>query len=275
VAIALAQQGMRRRESLGSPTVNGSDSVSGNLGQFAWHSAARSHVGTVRKVNEDSCLERPEIGLWVVADGMGGHHAGDLASQTVVASLRSLAAPTSRESLLFDLQQNLQTVNDHLQRLAAESPERGIIGTTVAILVGYHRQAICVWVGDSRIYLCRGRQLRQLTRDHSQVEELIKLGLLDRDEAESHPASNVITRAVGAAGELKIDMVSGELHEQDIYLLCSDGLNKVVPDVEIGEILQTQGCDEAAGSLIDRALDYGARDNVTAVVVHKDVREYG
>ena len=152
--------------------------------------------------------------------------------------------------------------------MAAEAPERGIIGTTVAIFVGYEDQAICLWVGDSRIYLCRGRQLRQLTRDHSQVEELVKLGLLDRDEAESHPASNVITRAIGASDELKIDMVSGEIHEQDTYLLCSDGLNKVVPETEIGEILQSRGCDEAAGTLIDRALNYGARDNVTAVVVH-------
>lgn len=262
------QQGLRRRESFGSLSVNGSDSVSGSVGQFVWHSAARSHIGTVRKVNEDSCLERPEIGLWVVADGMGGHHAGDLASQTVVASLRDLATPTSRETLLFDLQQNLLAVNEHLQRVAAGNPERGIIGTTVAILISYQHQAICVWVGDSRIYLCRGRQLRQLTRDHSQVEELVKLGLLDREEAESHPASNVITRAIGASDELKIDMVSGELHEQDIYLLCSDGLNKVVPEPEISEILQTQGCNEAVASLIDRALHYGARDNVTAVVVH-------
>ncbi len=268
MAIALTQPCMRRRDSPGSPSVNGSDSVPGNLGQLAWHSAACTHVGTVRKVNEDSWLERPEIGLWVVADGMGGHRAGDLASQTVVASLRDLAPPTSREALLLDLQQNLRAVNEHLQGVAAENPERGIIGTTVAILVGFRNQAICVWVGDSRIYLCRDRQLRQLTRDHSQVEELVKLGLLDRAEAESHPASNVITRAIGAAEELKIDMVSGELHEQDVYLLCSDGLSKVVPEAEIGEILQTRGCDEAAGSLIDRALNYGARDNVTAVVVH-------
>jgi len=268
VAIALTRQSMRQRESFGSASVNGSDSASGNASQFAWHSAAGSHVGTVRKVNEDSCLERPGIGLWVVADGMGGHHAGDLASQTVVASLRNLDPPTSRESLLLDLQRHLQAVNEHLQHVASQNPERGIIGTTVAILVGFQHQAICVWVGDSRIYLCRNRQLRQLTRDHSQVEELIKLGLLDRAEAESHPASNVITRAVGAAEELKIDTVSGELHEQDIYLLCSDGLNKVVPEAEIGEILQTQGCDQAVGSLIDRALEYGARDNVTAIVVH-------
>jgi serine/threonine protein phosphatase PrpC len=227
----------------------------------------------VRKVNEDSYLERPDVGLWVVADGMGGHHAGDVASGTVVESLRNVANPVNRESLLVDLQQRLKSSNERLQRLAAENPDRGVIGTTVAVLVGYQRQAICLWVGDSRIYLCRNGQFRQLTRDHSQVEELIKLGLLDREEAEAHPASNIITRAVGAMDELKIDMVSGELHHGDIYLICSDGLNKEVPDAEIGQILQSGGCDESARALIDRALDYGARDNVTAVVVHVEEQD--
>ena len=178
-----------------------------------------------------------------------------------------MADPVNRESLLLDLQQRLKSSHERLQRLAAESPDRGVIGTTVAVLVGYRHQAICLWVGDSRIYLCRDRQFRQLTRDHSQVEELVKLGLLDRKEAESHPASNVITRAVGAVDDLKIDMISGELHDRDIYLICSDGLNKEVPDAEIGRILQSGSCEESARALIDRALDYGARDNVTAVVV--------
>jgi serine/threonine protein phosphatase PrpC len=224
-------------------------------------------VGTVRKVNEDACLERPEIGLWVVADGMGGHHAGDVASETVVEALRGVPDPADRESLLCDLQQRLKSSHERLRALAAEHPDRGVIGTTVAVLVGYRHQAICLWVGDSRIYLCRDRQFRQLTRDHSQVEELIKLGLLDRTEAESHPASNVITRAVGATEDLKIDMISGELHDGDIYLICSDGLNKEVSDAEIGEILQSGSCEESVRALIDRALDYGARDNVTAIVV--------
>lgn len=244
-----------------------SDPIPGPADHFRWRSASCSHVGTVRKVNEDACLERPDIGLWVVADGMGGHRAGDVASETVVESLRGAVNPVSRESLLLDLQQRLKSSHERLQRLAAESPDRGVIGTTVAVLVGYQRQAICLWVGDSRIYLCRDRQFRQLTRDHSQVEELVKLGLLDREEAESHPASNVITRAVGATDDLKIDMISGDLHDGDIYLICSDGLNKEVPDAEIGQILQSGSCEDSARALIDRALDYGARDNVTAIVV--------
>ena len=101
----------------------------------------------------------------------------------------------------------------------------------------------------------------------------LKLGLLDREEAESHPASNVITRAIGAMDDLKIDMISGELHDRDIYLICSDGLNKEVPDAEIGQILQSGSCEDSARALIDRALGHGARDNVTAIVVQVEEQD--
>lgn len=239
----------------------------GEHGSFTWNSASVSHVGTVRKINEDAYLDNPELGLWVVADGMGGHEAGDVASRMVVDSFRNLTFPTSRQQFLDDLLVRLQTVNSDLQDYAEENARSGVVGSTVVILVGFEDQCTCLWAGDSRIYLLREGLLRQVTRDHSQVEELISLGLLDRKEAESHPAGNVITRAVGAADSLAVDVVSHGLHDGDIYLLCSDGLNKVVPDREICEILRHGGGQSTAQSLIDRALYHGARDNVTAVVV--------
>lgn len=244
----------------------------GDQASFSWQSASVSHVGSVRKVNEDAFLDSPEIGLWVVADGMGGHEAGDVASRMLVDAFRNLPPPTARQDFLDNLLLRLQTVNGALVDYAESHAKNGVVGSTVAILVGFGDQCTCLWAGDSRVYLLREGRLRQVTRDHSQVEELISLGLLDREEAESHPAGNVITRAVGAADSLAVDMVSHEFRDGDIYLICSDGLNKVVSDHEIGEVLRQGTCTTAAQTLIDRALYHGAKDNVTAVVVQVEAR---
>ncbi|MFQ5773090.1 MAG: PP2C family protein-serine/threonine phosphatase [Kiloniellaceae bacterium] len=239
---------------------------------FHWHSASGTHVGTVRKVNEDAYVDLPgigpEVGLWAVADGMGGHEAGDFASRMIVEALRSVPPPTGRDALLDEVDVRLQSVNRRLRDYAATHARGGVVGSTVAVLIGYRSEGICLWAGDSRVYLLRGGLFRQLTQDHSQVEELIKLGLLNRSEAASHPAGNVITRAVGAMDDLIVDAIGHELADGDIYLLCSDGLNKVLPDEEIALILERQDCRQAVQSLLQRALDKGARDNVTAIVVH-------
>ncbi len=247
--------------------VNRSDLGDAAASALTWRSVASSHVGTVRKVNEDAFLDRPDIGIWAVADGMGGHQAGDVASRTIVEALGRMRPGRTREELLLQVREQLYGANETLLRLAAERRDGAVIGSTVAILAGFKGQAICLWVGDSRIYLCRGGQLRQLTRDHSQVEELIKLGLLDRDEAETHPQSNIVTRAVGAQPDLQIDMIAGELHDGDVYLICSDGLNKILDHDEISSILQTSDGRNVAERLIERAVEGGARDNVTSVVV--------
>lgn len=240
--------------------------------QLTWHSAAATHVGTVRKVNEDAYLDRPEIGLWLVADGMGGHHAGDVASNMIVQSFDDIRAPDSRDEFLEAILDRLQTVNSDLQRYAADN-DASVVGSTVALLFSYGSRASCLWAGDSRIYLLRDGHLRQLTRDHSKVEELISLGLVDREDADTHPVGNVITRAVGAADSLAVDIVSHEMCAGDRYMLCSDGLNKTLSDKEIAEILQQRDCAEAPKVLLYRALDNNARDNITAVVVHVDVED--
>ncbi len=236
--------------------------------RFDLQSASATHVGTVRSVNEDACIELPEVGLWAVADGMGGHKGGDVASRLVVEALGGLAPPVVLTTFLEDVQQRLEGANRHLRDYAAVHAPGDVVGSTVAALVAFGNQGVCVWVGDSRIYLLRGRRLVLLTRDHSQVEEMVSLGLIDRAEAEHHPAGNVITRAVGAADDLLIDMVAHELDDGDIYLICSDGLSNVVSDEEMQTMLAGHSCADACQMLIHRALDNGARDNVTAVVVH-------
>ncbi len=135
------------------------------------------------------------------------------------------------------------------------------------MLIAFEQEAVCVWAGDSRIYRLRDGEIRQLTRDHSQVEELIAMGVLARERAAGHRMANVITRAVGADDELMLDVEPHGLEEGDVYLLCSDGLNKTVSDEEIGEVLASGGCDETVRALVHLSLVRGARDNVTAVVV--------
>ncbi len=237
-----------------------------------WYSAARTHVGRVRKLNEDACLELRDLGLWVIADGMGGHAAGDVASQLVVDTLRKVNSPNSLGDFLDDVRNALQVVN---QSLAEEAVRRQtqIIGSTVAALLVYENHCVSLWAGDSRIYLYRDNQLRQLTHDHSQVEELIARGLLDRKDATNHPLSNAITRAVGVAENLELDAEMLEVQQGDIFLLCSDGLYNEVGVKDIEDVLASKDCNEAAERLLQAALDHGARDNVTVIVAQAVVND--
>ncbi|MCB1778179.1 MAG: serine/threonine-protein phosphatase, partial [Candidatus Competibacteraceae bacterium] len=143
------------------------------------------------------------------------------------------------------------------------------IGSTVVVLLAHEDQCACLWVGDSRIYRLRDGQLEQLTRDHSHVQELVDQGLLSPDEAHRHPLANVITRAVGSSDDLQIDEMTYELQAGDIFLLCSDGLNKAVSDEEIAHLLahSNDNCQEAVKAFIHLALMRDASDNVTTVVV--------
>lgn len=233
-----------------------------------WQSAARTHVGNVRKLNEDALLDRPEFGLWAVADGMGGHHAGDVASQRIVEALEQLHPGTETAALESSVCSALTQVNGELRALAAAKGDNAIIGSTVAVMLGQDNRAICLWAGDSRIYRLRNGALGQLTRDHSQVEDMIERGVISRAEADDHPAANVITRAIGADDWIEIDRAETSVEPGDIYLLCSDGLNKTVPEREIAQILAQGTCLESVRALLHLALVRGARDNLSAVVVH-------
>jgi protein phosphatase len=231
-----------------------------------WDSASRTHVGTVRKLNEDAVLERAEGGIWVVADGMGGHAAGDLASASVVDALAAIQRPVSLGSLVGEVRQRLQDVN---RALSEEARQRGqeVIGTTVVVLMLFDGHGVALWAGDSRAYRYREGQLTLLTRDHSQVEELVSRGLLSREQAEHHPGSNIITRAIGVSDHVELDSQMFELAPGDSYLLCSDGLYRELGEGEIGVCLALDDARLACEALIERALVGGARDNVSVVVV--------
>jgi len=234
--------------------------------ELHWSSASRTHVGMVRKLNEDACLEMAGRGIWAVADGMGGHAAGDFASQSVVDALVTIPQASSLGALVGEVHQRLQTVNQRLSDEAGKRREQ-VIGSTAVVLLTYGDHAVSVWAGDSRVYRYRQGELVQLTRDHSQVEELVAQGLITREQAEHYPSSNVITRAVGVANHLELDSDMFEVKEGDVFLLCSDGLYNEVNDREIKESLAVGDCQYSCDLLVDRALARGARDNVTVVVV--------
>ncbi|MES9899260.1 MAG: protein phosphatase 2C domain-containing protein [Sedimenticola sp.] len=240
---------------------------------FQWDSSAITHVGKVRKINEDACFERPESGLWVVADGMGGHSSGDLASSTIVTTLERLLLPDLLSDTVDLLEDNLQVINSQLLEEAMRRSGDTTIGSTVVILLAYETVCLLLWVGDSRAYRFRDGQLKQLTRDHTEVEELVEQGLLLRDDVENHPSANIITRAVGAMDELIVDLVDYAILEGDIFLLCSDGLNKEVTDREIAAMLsRPESMQEINQALIDLTLSRGARDNVSVVLTRAEKR---
>ncbi|MBK3813098.1 PP2C family protein-serine/threonine phosphatase [Paraburkholderia nemoris] len=237
--------------------------------QFRWTSSARSDAGRVREINEDACLAQPEPGRWAVADGMGGHAVGDLASRLVIDALSHLAPPLAMKTCIADARARLQKANRQLRDEAARRQVQRI-GSTVVVLLACDRFCGYLWAGDSRLYLYREGQLRQLTRDHSQVEELKSLGVITDEEARHHPAQHMITRAVGATDLLELDDDAIEVADGDVFLLCSDGLSNEISDEEILGVLTTVTCERASDELVDLAIARGGRDNVTAVVVHAE-----
>jgi len=228
-----------------------------------WFSCAGSHVGHVRRVNEDAFLDAREQSLWVVADGMGGHSRGDRASQTIVEELHDFVAAGSASANLDDLNARLHQAN----RLCREVSDGQVMGSTVAALYLHGDRAHLLWAGDSRIYRHRDGEVLQLTEDHSLVQELHRLGELTAEEAENHPSSNVITRAVGVTDELEVQSRQVELRAGDRFLLCSDGLFKDVRAAEMHANLARPSPRQALDALMALALRRGGTDNLTGIVV--------
>jgi serine/threonine-protein phosphatase Stp1 len=230
-------------------------------------SAARTHVGTVRRRNEDAVLERAEIGLWAVADGAGGHERGDYASSRIIAALREVNAVLSGLSLVEEVKGCLAEVNREVRAKAATIGPSALIGSTVAVLLIRDDQCCCLWAGDSRLYRMRAGQLRQLSRDQSHVQDLVDRGEILPEAAAAHPMANVVTNLIGAFDRLVLEERHDRLESGDILLLCSDGLSGALTDAEIAGILTGSPLAAMADRLIERALDQSARDNVSAVVV--------
>lgn len=235
---------------------------------FQWSEAAFTDVGKVRKINEDSMMSRSDLAHWVVADGMGGHDDGSVASQAVTDSLVKLDRAEEFTHFIDDIEDSIIDVNRHLRELAGDD-ENKVIGTTVVGMTIENKHVVYYWVGDSRIYRLRDGELEQLSVDHTFLQELVQEGKLSADEVSAHPEKNVITRAVGADDEVFVDFEIDEIRHGDLYLLCSDGVEKELTDDEVKDIMLKHGSDvETMGKeMLDIVLERGSPDNVTLILV--------
>lgn len=248
--------------------------ISGLLTTIGWHveelslsveSYGVSHRGCVRQRNEDNFLVDPESGIWLVADGMGGHDSGDVASASIVEHLTAIGATSSAPDLRARFEERLSQAHAEIRRM---SKMRGVtIGSTVAALLAIDGSFACFWSGDSRIYLVRGGSITQLSRDHTEVQELVDQGVLSPEEARSWPRRNVITRAVGVSEEAVIDFQQGEILPGDVFVLCTDGLTAHVTDGEIETAAASWAPRAACEALLAMVLARGGTDNVTIIFV--------
>lgn len=241
------------------------------VAQRLWSSAGRTDTGKVRARNEDAFLDQPQQGLWVVADGMGGHQAGDLASRLIVESLAELPAGLDFEDRLDALRDCLHRLNRHLSlglTLTAETPDLPVGSTVVALLAEGSRVA-CVWAGDSRCYLLRGRQLFQLSRDHSLLQQLVEERGMSPADAARQPGAHALTRAIGADEELQLDILELESLPGDVFLLCSDGLYQDLDHDLLTAALLRPSPQLALQRLFELALLGPARDNLSGVVINR------
>ena len=244
---------------------------------------AVTDVGRKRKGNEDSLFVNPEQKLFVVADGMGGHAAGEVASRVAVESINEFVCLTSGDEEItwpFGLDQNMSYDGNRLktavryanrkvlEAMKERSEYEGMATTVAAVLVD-GEDANLAHVGDSRVYLFRDAELEQLTSDHSWVNEQLQNGVISADQARGHPLRNVVTRALGGKPDLQVDMQLHKLRVGDLLLLCSDGLTTMVPDADIARLLDEAGADvpKAAQGLVTEANARGGEDNITVVVV--------
>lgn len=231
-----------------------------------WLSTGRTDRGARRKINEDAILLKPDRGIWMVADGMGGHEAGDVASRMVAGAVDAALTEGTLAWRVDAVESAILQVNAGIRRLASDSFEGKTMGSTVVVLLLGPGVGVCLWAGDSRLYRLRNGELARLSTDHSEVQELLERGLLSAREAENHPLSNVITRAVGGMPSLGLDIRLFDVSPGDSFLLCSDGLyNELAPD----EIAAGLGTDIETGAdrLLAMTLERGARDNVSIILV--------
>ncbi|WP_299205027.1 protein phosphatase 2C domain-containing protein [uncultured Amphritea sp.] len=242
-------------------------SVETLLASSRYISSALTSVGNVRKHNEDAFLSQPEQAHWVVADGMGGHSAGDFASQSIVDALQMFEQQPQVSDSVDLLEDILLQTNHKLLELAGD--DHKIIGSTVAGLVLLADYYLLYWCGDSRIYLYRNGVLMQESVDHTYTQGLVAQGRLTPEEALIHPERNVITRAVGAADALYIDMDIRNLQSGDRFLICSDGLDKELSDADIAAFLAQRHIplEQLAQEMMDCCLERGGRDNITLILI--------
>ena len=242
-------------------------------------SYGQTDIGMVRSINQDSIYfsDKP-VGnlpnLYIVADGMGGHKAGDYASAHAVSWFVDYAKECSYENPITIMKTGIAKVNDMLLQMSNEHSELKGLGTTFVAAVMIDDKMYVANIGDSRLYVIGQEDTRQITLDHSLVEELIRTGQLDRRKVRFHPEKNIITRALGTGKEAVPDFFEVELQPGEKVLLCSDGLTNMVEDDEIGSIvMRQQFVDRICEQLIDRANYYGGKDNIGVVVIEQSLNE--
>lgn len=227
----------------------------------------RTDTGLLRKNNEDALIFAPDRGLFGVCDGMGGHAAGEVASEVASKALLeeiSVSCTDPHECLRL----GLEKANQQIFRIQAERPECRGMGTTVSALwIGPSNGTWIAHVGDSRVYRLADGRLEQLTDDHSPVFRLYQHGLLAKDDLRQHPHKNLLDRSLGVLPTVEADLFPVEVHSGDIFLICTDGLSDELTDREIAEVLSHDSIEEAADRLIAQAKATGGRDNISLVVV--------
>jgi protein phosphatase len=235
-----------------------------------WQSAAQSHRGACRKHNEDAVLARPDVGLWAVADGMGGHEAGEIASQRITTALAGVAPAASFTDTVDRVDDTLEEVNDGLRWYSDEHCAGRIVGSTVVTMLAGDSVGVALWAGDSRLYRLRESELCQITRDHNPIADLLDDGLVS-EEAAVESDTHIVTRAVGGQFELFLDVAVFDLERGDTFLLCSDGLYREVDAEEIGDLMGRENLAQGVTELIDLSLQRGARDNVSVVLSRLEI----
>lgn len=236
-------------------------------------------VGKRRQLNQDYVYtsENP-VGnlpnLFLVADGMGGHNAGDYASRYTVETIVSEIAKSYEKNPVRILKKAIETANAHIREKSLETEEMAGMGTTIVAASCLENKLQVANVGDSRLYVIHEQKITQITRDHSLVEEMVRMGGIDRESARNHPDKNIITRAVGAQDTVEIDFFQLELHAGDMILMCTDGLTNMLEDEEIRMILGGQrDIVEMAESLILAANNNGGKDNIAVILIEPFAQE--
>jgi protein phosphatase len=233
-------------------------------------SAGATDVGLLRRNNEDAYLLMPEAGVFALSDGMGGEAAGEVANQYFIEAAQAAfgnKVPAFEEASCALIEKAFRCSNKRILEHTAQNPNDSGMGCTGDLLVFYGRNYVIGHVGDSKVYLLRDRSLRQLTKDHSLVQQLVDQGMLTPKQAKNHPRKNIILRAVGTDPLLSFDIIKGEGFNHDIFLLCSDGLTDMLDDSAIQDILASTGSLQyKVENLIRSALAAGGRDNITVVL---------
>jgi serine/threonine protein phosphatase PrpC len=238
-------------------------------GSFQIYSHGVTDTGHVRTKNEDSILVLDDENVWIVADGMGGHHAGDFASQTITNNLSLFKQNFSLDDNILLLEENILNSNSIIRNKSYKLGRNATIGSTVVCVYVWNRFLFTFWAGDSRLYRYRDSRLERLTEDHSYVEELVRMGKIDAREAEAHPAANVVLKAVGIDDQLCMDFEYFELQHGDVYIICSDGLYKDLEEERLAPIIEAhiEDMTELSEALLASALDAGGTDNTSIITM--------